>query len=451
MFGSVGTQSLQTDSMPMFGTVQTQPYMRGCNLAHIPAGKDVGANYWWQSDNRMQYEREATLGSSQRVMDNCFDKPVANRIWTPGPLPPKEQPFVSSEAQDGWQPELTDILPSYLVEQLLTSAGSLESKCGQHPSESKCRNSHDKSRPPGNLSVPRKDTKPPAQQQGYEHCVQCGANITVDSNFCRKCGAKCRKDVLRGYETEPDRYKLASLGLWGVPPQAPSPSLSRDASGETSVVLVSDAAPISRGRQHERQAHAYSCVSRTPSPPAVSHLHPLVRKDMIKPPNMLLGQVNVEPLEQDVEQLVKEQFVERPVKHTFIHYDTCSLGDSDDKASQYSEGSTTASERTLNKSATAPSLMMKNLVFNIKSTNNEIKSQSDGLSRMKFLHEQKQCTPCSYFHHKEDGCRLGENCQFCHFCPAGPVKKGKKERSRMRLVMLYERWGRHPKGQKAPK
>lgn len=477
MFGAVGTPSLQTDTMQMFESFGVQPYMPGC----ISAGKDVGnVNSRWQSGHHMQCEREAALGGCRGVMDNFFDNPAADRIWTPGPLPSKEQSFISSEAQDGWQPELSDILPSYLVEQLLTSAGSLESKCGSHLADSPRRgcqqarqgeaiwNMHDKARPPGHFSVPMQDAKPPAPQQSHEHCAQCGTFLYEDSNFCSKCGAKVQKDVFASPGMEPGCYEFYNPGLWGMPPKEFSPSLSRDSSGEIpcqfvrqderqprpyvpegapttrrrqnerqpdayAFEYVPDGAPTTRGRQDERQPHAYSCVSRTPSPPAVSHFHPLVRENLIKPTET--------PLEQ-----LKEQFVEQPVKHTFIHFDTPNLESSCDKDSECSDGSTTNSDRTLNKSATAPSLIMQNLVFQIKSNEDGNKIQSDGIAMMKLVHLLKKCTPCAYFHNKEDGCRLGDDCQFCHFCPAPPAKRTKKERSAMRFRMLQQRWAANPNG-----
>mmetsp|Transcript_143902 Transcript_143902/g.261814 ORF Transcript_143902/g.261814 Transcript_143902/m.261814 type:complete len:307 (-) Transcript_143902:108-1028(-) len=47
---------------------------------------------------------------------------------------------------------------------------------------------------------------------------------------------------------------------------------------------------------------------------------------------------------------------------------------------------------------------------------------------MQEQHMRGDCRPCAYFVHKEDGCRLGVECQFCHLCPAEAVKKRKKEK-----------------------
>jgi hypothetical protein len=43
-------------------------------------------------------------------------------------------------------------------------------------------------------------------------------------------------------------------------------------------------------------------------------------------------------------------------------------------------------------------------------------------------HELGRCTPCAYVHSKTDGCRLGESCKFCHFCPPTEGKVRKKQR-----------------------
>eukprot|EP00930_Biecheleria_cincta_P104032 TRINITY_DN9617_c0_g1_i1.p1 TRINITY_DN9617_c0_g1~~TRINITY_DN9617_c0_g1_i1.p1 ORF type:complete len:340 (+),score=70.39 TRINITY_DN9617_c0_g1_i1:103-1122(+) len=49
-------------------------------------------------------------------------------------------------------------------------------------------------------------------------------------------------------------------------------------------------------------------------------------------------------------------------------------------------------------------------------------------------HDLGLCQPCSYFNFKEDGCRNGDQCNFCHICSteeAKEQKKLRKKRSRM--------------------
>jgi len=52
--------------------------------------------------------------------------------------------------------------------------------------------------------------------------------------------------------------------------------------------------------------------------------------------------------------------------------------------------------------------------------------------KMEASHWAKTCNPCAYYLVKEDGCRAGENCRFCHLCKASELKKSKKEHARWR-------------------
>eukprot|EP00930_Biecheleria_cincta_P079821 TRINITY_DN6777_c0_g2_i2.p1 TRINITY_DN6777_c0_g2~~TRINITY_DN6777_c0_g2_i2.p1 ORF type:complete len:148 (+),score=27.73 TRINITY_DN6777_c0_g2_i2:58-501(+) len=45
-------------------------------------------------------------------------------------------------------------------------------------------------------------------------------------------------------------------------------------------------------------------------------------------------------------------------------------------------------------------------------------------------HDSSRCKPCAYLYAKADGCRRGANCNFCHICPRGMVKRKKKEKKR---------------------
>jgi len=52
-------------------------------------------------------------------------------------------------------------------------------------------------------------------------------------------------------------------------------------------------------------------------------------------------------------------------------------------------------------------------------------------------HEQRRCTPCAYFAYKADGCRLAENCEYCHLCERGELQRRRKERKQaMRELKL---------------
>jgi hypothetical protein len=93
-----------------------------------------------------------------------------------------------------------------------------------------------------------------------------------------------------------------------------------------------------------------------------------------------------------------------PVKRTFIHYDTSTDAD---LLSNDDEGEI----KRLSKSSSAPAIMLR-----------------DTRQAMIELHARGECSPCAYFYHKRDGCRWGEDCKFCHMCPADEIKKRKKQK-----------------------
>eukprot|EP00931_Biecheleriopsis_adriatica_P059531 TRINITY_DN3562_c0_g1_i1.p1 TRINITY_DN3562_c0_g1~~TRINITY_DN3562_c0_g1_i1.p1 ORF type:complete len:179 (+),score=29.00 TRINITY_DN3562_c0_g1_i1:76-612(+) len=45
-------------------------------------------------------------------------------------------------------------------------------------------------------------------------------------------------------------------------------------------------------------------------------------------------------------------------------------------------------------------------------------------------HENGTCKPCSYFLAKADGCRLGDQCSFCHLCSLDEVKAYKRDQKK---------------------
>eukprot|EP00435_Cladocopium_sp_Y103_P059024 s111_g21.t1 len=48
------------------------------------------------------------------------------------------------------------------------------------------------------------------------------------------------------------------------------------------------------------------------------------------------------------------------------------------------------------------------------------------VANMKALHLQGKCTPCRYFRFREDGCRQGDSCSFCHECTAEESLAGQR-------------------------
>jgi hypothetical protein len=55
-------------------------------------------------------------------------------------------------------------------------------------------------------------------------------------------------------------------------------------------------------------------------------------------------------------------------------------------------------------------------------------------SRGSESHGSGECKPCAWFHHP-DGCRHASDCEFCHLCPNGEIKKRKKEKQKMIRAM----------------
>jgi len=49
---------------------------------------------------------------------------------------------------------------------------------------------------------------------------------------------------------------------------------------------------------------------------------------------------------------------------------------------------------------------------------------------MEQAHVRGECKPCAYYLYKEDGCRQGADCQFCHLCKKGDVKRKKLEKKK---------------------
>lgn len=96
---------------------------------------------------------------------------------------------------------------------------------------------------------------------------------------------------------------------------------------------------------------------------------------------------------------------EKPVKNTFIHYDIRNMG---------SMGSLPI---ILPKWATSPPVIAEN-DFHTK------------FPSMEEAHVRGECKPCAYHVYKPDGCRAGDDCQFCHLCTRGELKRRKRERTK---------------------
>ena len=49
------------------------------------------------------------------------------------------------------------------------------------------------------------------------------------------------------------------------------------------------------------------------------------------------------------------------------------------------------------------------------------------VSKGSVYHDLGECKPCAWFHHRE-GCLTGADCDFCHVCPTGELRRRKKEK-----------------------
>lgn len=56
--------------------------------------------------------------------------------------------------------------------------------------------------------------------------------------------------------------------------------------------------------------------------------------------------------------------------------------------------------------------------------------EDDEGKTMAELHELGRCRPCAYHCHKEDGCRRGDECTFCHQCGPEMLRSRRKEKAK---------------------
>jgi len=101
-----------------------------------------------------------------------------------------------------------------------------------------------------------------------------------------------------------------------------------------------------------------------------------------------------------------------PVRHTFIHFDT-----SDGKGTAEPADAEPAAG-SAGRSVSAPPLLLRRAFYLRDPRKDE-------------AHRSGHCKPCAYFLYKEDGCRLGDECSFCHLCAEGEVKRRKKDKHRV--------------------
>jgi len=114
-----------------------------------------------------------------------------------------------------------------------------------------------------------------------------------------------------------------------------------------------------------------------------------------------------------------------PMKNTFIHFDT-----SDDEDEQ----------PKLRSEVTCPSIIQQG-IFRTNSAQIREKRQKEAE-----LHACGECRPCAYFAFKKDGCRMGEDCEFCHLCDRSQVRRWQRARAKAMhaegTLMLSEDYAR---------
>lgn len=114
-----------------------------------------------------------------------------------------------------------------------------------------------------------------------------------------------------------------------------------------------------------------------------------------------------------------------PVKNTFIHYDA--------KTSDLADDVPALTAHDMMQSA--PPAMLQQ-AFHTKTLS--------GKAAMEATHLAGDCRPCAYFY-KNETCRWGYDCTFCHLCPVGEIKARKKEKIKaMRAAGVTKEKGPSP-------
>lgn len=103
--------------------------------------------------------------------------------------------------------------------------------------------------------------------------------------------------------------------------------------------------------------------------------------------------------------------IEVKLKNTFVHFDV--TGEESD-----------SSPMPLRPESTCPDIIQQHL-FRTKS----LQRREDAEQKAK-LHNAGECRPCAYFAFKKDGCRLAEDCEFCHLCDRAEIRRWKRQRAK---------------------
>lgn len=104
---------------------------------------------------------------------------------------------------------------------------------------------------------------------------------------------------------------------------------------------------------------------------------------------------------------------ELPMKNTFIHFDTSDDDDEDDQP-------------VIRPQKTCPANILETLFRTNSCVLREKKEKEAD------LHSRGECRPCAYFAFKKDGCRMGDDCEFCHLCDRSQVRRWTRARAKVR-------------------
>merc|ERR1719440_749348 len=103
-----------------------------------------------------------------------------------------------------------------------------------------------------------------------------------------------------------------------------------------------------------------------------------------------------------------QKVVKFETKNTFIHFDS---SDEDEQP-------------PIRYEITCPGLIQESIFR----TNSEVKREK--VRKDLELHACGQCRPCAYFAFKKDGCRMGDDCEYCHLCDRSQVRRWQRLRSK---------------------
>mmetsp|Transcript_111062 Transcript_111062/g.220930 ORF Transcript_111062/g.220930 Transcript_111062/m.220930 type:complete len:221 (-) Transcript_111062:51-713(-) len=113
------------------------------------------------------------------------------------------------------------------------------------------------------------------------------------------------------------------------------------------------------------------------------------------------------------------------VKNTFIHFDVDNFGSSRcGSGNQEPEKGITPYFQPQAAWATSPPVVLE-------------KSFHTKYPGMETAHVRGECKPCAYYMYKQDGCRQGDSCEFCHLCTRGEIKRRKKAKAKA-LKMQFQ-------------